>query len=41
MFRAHWLDFWLFVRKIWLNVAAILLVLVASALFFDAVGGWL
>ena len=40
MFRAYWLDFWLFVRKIWLNVAAILLVLVASALFFHVVEAW-
>lgn len=40
MSRAHWVDFWLFVRKIWLNVIAILAVLVASALFLHAVETW-
>ncbi len=32
--RAHLSDSWLFVRKIWLNVVAILPVLVTSVLFF-------
>ncbi len=34
MARAHLLDSWLFVRKIWLNVVAILPVLVTRVLFF-------
>ncbi|MGD9496005.1 MAG: TrkA family potassium uptake protein [Armatimonadota bacterium] len=40
MLRAYLLDLWLFVRRVWLNILGILLVLLASALFFHAMQIW-
>ncbi|MFO8082476.1 MAG: NAD(P)-binding protein [Armatimonadota bacterium] len=40
MLKAHLLDFWLFLRRIWLNAAGILVVLLLSAVYLHGVEAW-